>query len=75
MVAEGRPAGLVGWASVGQRADDASATEVYVTPDGNGTVTIVLPATTDCTATGAICTQDGRMLSTRLEITIAGPNG
>ena len=49
--------------------------EIHVTPDGNGTVTIVLPATTDCTAQGAICTQDGRMLSNRLEITVPGPGG
>ena len=32
--------------------------EITVTPDGNGAVTIVLPPTTDCTAEGAICTQD-----------------
>ena len=49
--------------------------EIHVTPDGNGPVTIVLPATTDCTAQGAICTQDGRMLSNRLEITVPGPGG
>ena len=49
--------------------------EISVTPDGNGPVTIVLPATTDCTAQGAICTQDGRMLSNRLEITVPGPGG
>ena len=47
--------------------------EIHVTPDGNGTVTIVLPATTDCTAQGAICTQDGRMLSNGLELTVSGP--
>ena len=47
--------------------------EIHVTPDGNGPVTIVLPATTDCTAQGAICTQDDRMLSNRLEITVPGP--
>ena len=40
-----------------------------------GQVTIVLPATTDCTAEGAICTQDGRKLSNRLEITVQGPAG
>ena len=34
-----------------------------------------LPATTDCTAEGAICTQDGRKLSNRLEITVQGPAG
>ena len=49
--------------------------KIYVTPTGNGAVTIVLPATTDCTATGAVCTQDGRKLSTRLQITIPGPGG
>ena len=43
--------------------------------DGDGTVTIVLPAATDCGATGAICTEDGRMLSSRLELTVAGPSG
>ena len=47
--------------------------EISVTPDGNGPVTIVLPATTDCEADGAVCTDDGRMLSTRLEITVPGP--
>ena len=47
--------------------------EIHVSPDGDGPVTIVLPATTDCTAQGAICTQDGRMLSNGLEITVPGP--
>ena len=49
--------------------------EISVTPDGNGAVTIVLPATTDCEAEGAICTGDGGMLSNRLEITVPGPGG
>ena len=51
--------------------------EIHVQPDGDGdgTVTIVLPATTDCTAEGAICTQDGSKLSNRLEITVQGPAG
>ena len=47
--------------------------EIHVTPDGDGAVTIVLPVTTDCTAQGAICTQDRRPLSNRLEVTVAGP--
>ena len=47
--------------------------EIHVQPDGDGTVTIVLPATTDCTAEGAICTQDGRKLSNSLNLTIPGP--
>ncbi len=49
--------------------------EISVRPDGNGAVTIVLPATTDCEAEGAICAADGRMLSSRLDITVPGPGG
>ena len=48
---------------------------ITVRPDGNGDVTVVLPITTDCSATGAICTGDGRMLSNRLEFTVSGPDG
>ena len=44
--------------------------EISVSPDSNGDVTIVLPATTDCDAQGAICTEDGRKLSGELEITV-----
>ena len=46
---------------------------ITVRPDGNGDVTIVLPETTDCDAQGAICTEDGRMLSHGLELTVGGP--
>ena len=46
---------------------------IEVRPAGDGAVTIVLPATTDCSAAGAICTGDGRKLSTRLELTVSGP--
>ena len=49
--------------------------EIHVRPDGNGLVTIVLPVTTDCTAEGAICTEDRRPLSNRLEITVPAPDG
>ena len=49
--------------------------EIHVTPDGNGTVTVVLPVSTDCTAQGAICTQDRRPLSNRLDVTVPGPGG
>ena len=49
--------------------------EITVTPDGNGDVTIVLPVTSNCEAQGAICTEDGRMLSTRVELTVAGLGG
>ena len=46
---------------------------VNVTPDSNGDVTIVLPVTEDCEAQGAICTDDGRKLSNRTELTVSGP--
>ena len=47
--------------------------EIHIRPDGDANVTIVLPATTDCDTTGAICTADGRMLSNRSEVTVSGP--
>ena len=46
---------------------------ITVEPDGNGDVTITLPATKDCDDDGAICTEDGRMLSNSLELTVSGP--
>ena len=46
---------------------------ISVKPDSTADVTIVLPVTTDCNATGAVCTEDGRKLSNRLEFTVAGP--
>ena len=48
--------------------------EITVQPSGNGTVTIVLPVTTNCDAQGAVCAEDGRMLSGRLELTVSGPS-
>ena len=47
--------------------------QITVRPDGNGDVTVVLSVTTDCDDLGAICTEDGRMLSHRLELTVSGP--
>ena len=46
--------------------------EIHVEPSGNGDVTVLLPATTDCAATGAICTADGRPLSNASAATVAG---
>ena len=46
---------------------------ITVKPQGNGDVTIELPATTDCNADGAICTGDGRKLSNSLSFTVSGP--
>ena len=47
--------------------------KMVVEPDSSSDVTIVLPATTDCTAQGAICTEDGRKLSNSLDFTVPGP--
>ena len=49
--------------------------EIHVRPDGNEDVTILLPITTDCSTTGAICTGDGRMLSNQVKFTVSGPTG
>ena len=45
---------------------------ITVEPNSNADVTVVLPVTTDCTTHGSICTEDGRMLATPLELTITG---
>ena len=47
--------------------------EISVTPDSNADVTVELPATEDCDAQGAICTEDGRALSSPLKFTVKGP--
>ena len=46
---------------------------ITVSPDSSGAVTIILPITEECDAQGAICTEDGRKLSTELELTVSGP--
>ena len=46
--------------------------EITVSPDSGGDVTITLPVTEDCDADGAICTDDGRELSSPLEFTVPG---
>ena len=46
---------------------------ITVDPEGNGDVTVTLPATTNCNATGAICDYDGNMLSNSPSATVAGP--
>ena len=47
--------------------------EITVTPGSSADVTIALNTTTNCSAQGAICTEDGRPLSNRLELTVSGP--
>ena len=58
-----------------QRMDKSSNIRWLITvqPDADGDVSITLPATEDCGDSGAICTEDGRMLSNRLELTVSGP--
>ena len=58
-----------------QRMDKPSNIRWLITvgPDVNGDVTVVLPVTEDCAAQGAICTEDGRPLSNRLQMTVTGP--
>ena len=58
-----------------QRTDKPSNIpwRITVKPQGNGDVTIELPATTDCNADGAICSGDGRKLSNSLSFTVSGP--
>ena len=46
--------------------------DITVKPNGVAAVTIELPATTDCAATGAICTHDERPLSNASSATVAG---
>ena len=47
--------------------------QIKIRPTSDADVTIVLPITEDCDAQGAICTDDGTMLSSPLEFTVSGP--
>ena len=49
--------------------------EIHIEPSGYEAVTVTLPPTTDCNASGAICMDDGRKLSNSNSATIAGPVG
>ena len=46
---------------------------IKVRPDSSEDVVITLPATTDCSAAGAVCTEAGRPLSNTTSVTVAGP--
>ena len=52
----------------------AKSPRITVQPSGDGGVPDVLPETTDRDDDGSICTEDGRMLSSRLELTVSGPS-
>ena len=58
-----------------QQQGSNQAWTIHVEPSGRGAVSIVLPATTDCGASGAICTGDGRPLSNAPSGTVGGPAG
>ena len=45
-----------------------------VSPDGEGDVTITLPAATDSTDDGGICAHDDTMLCNQLVLTVSGPS-
>ena len=48
---------------------------ITVEPSSSGAVTVELPATTNCSSSGAICTDDERPLSNGNSETVAGPVG
>ncbi len=48
---------------------------ITVEPDGMDDVTVELPVTVDCAATGAVCTESGEALSNAVSATIPGPPG
>ena len=47
--------------------------EIAIVPEPNADVSITLPPTVDCAATGAVCTVDGRALSSGLAAIVSGP--
>ena len=47
--------------------------EITVSPGHGAAITIALNATTDCSAQGAICTEEGAKLSGGLELVVPGP--
>ena len=61
---------VTGAARVDGRADRWS---IEVTPSGAGEIGISLPPGPDCAEAGAVCTADGRPLTTGLAVLVAGP--
>ena len=60
----------------GRRVDDRrDLFEMTVEPDGDGEVTVTLPAGRECSVSGAICTkgENRRQLTNTLAATVAGP--
>ena len=46
---------------------------VRIAPGGDEAVTVTLPATADCAASGAVCTGGGKALSAGVSATVPGP--
>ena len=65
--------GVTGGAVTAAALESGSDTvwEVTVTPSSTSTLTLTLGVTEDCTATGAICTSDGRKLSNAIAQQVA----
>ena len=57
--------------SVRQVDDRSTLWEIAVTPDSNADVRISLSQTTSCNDEGAVCTEDGRMLSEGVAVSVA----
>ena len=66
--------GTVGRAQRKTRGSNSGWT-ISINPQGSEAVSITLPATTDCDADGAICTDDGGMLNHSTSDTVLGPVG
>ena len=68
--------GVTGGRVTGARllaATDNRRWELTVEPAGHADVSIALAPTVDCAAAGAVCTADGRKLSSRLSTLVRGP--
>ena len=57
--------------SVSRAAEDEKRWRFRILPLSNETVTVEIPVPTDCAATGAVCTADGRMLASAVRWEIA----
>ena len=47
---------------------------ITIVPSGDGDVTITLPETTNCNATGAVCNEEGVAFSEEISASIPGPD-
>ena len=66
---------LTGGSVTGARGVDGRSDlwEITITPDAGADVWVILPASSNCSAQGSICTADQRPLSNRTEVTVRAP--